>query len=189
MNLFTRSGFAIVAGLTFSLTYVGCSNTTTTASDTARRSGYADRATPTNNLSAADQDFANKAAQGGMAEVELGKLARDRGATTHVKDYGKMLVDDHTRMNNELKDVASKENITLPTSVSSEQRQTIDRFAKLSGHQFDREFLKDSVKDHRDDIKEFEKEASNGQDPALKSFASNSLPALKKHLSMAERTR
>jgi putative membrane protein len=70
-----------------------------------------------------------------------------------VKNYGKMLVDDHTRMNNELKDIASRENITLPTAVNSEQRETIDRFAKLSGPHFDREFLKDSAKDHRDDIK------------------------------------
>jgi hypothetical protein len=74
-----------------------------------------------------------------------------------------MLVDDHTGMNNELKGIVSCENITPPTSVSSEQRQTIDRFAKLSGHQFDRKFLKDSAKDHRDDIREFEKEAANGQ--------------------------
>src|SRR5262249_27505273 len=138
--------------------------------------------------SAADREFANKAAQGGMTEVELGKLAEDRGATAHVKNYGKMLVEDHTRLNNELKHIASRENITLPTAVSSEQRQTIDRFARLSS-QFDREFLKDSANDHREDIKEFEKEAANGQDPALKSFASNSLPTLRKHLSMAERTR
>ena len=115
MKLFTKSGFAVLAGLTFSLTYVGCTNTNTTASDKIDRNGYADRAS--SNLSAADQDFATKAAQGGMAEVELGKLARDRGATAHVKNYGKMLGDDHTRMNNELKDIASWENITLPTAV------------------------------------------------------------------------
>ena len=180
----SKSGFAVLAGLTFSLTYVGCTNTNTTASDKIDRNGYADRAS--SNLSAADQNFATKAAQGGMAEVELGKLARERGATAHVKNYGKMLVDDHTRMNNELKDIASRENITLPTAVSSEQKETIDRFAKLSGSNFDREFLKDSAKDHRDDIKEFEKEAANGQDPAIKNFASNSLPTLRNHLRMAE---
>src|SRR5579859_6551988 len=108
-----HSGFAVLAGLAFSFAYVGCSNTTT------GRSGFADR--PASTVSAADQEFATKAAQGGMAEVELGKLAQERGATKHVKDYGKMLSEDHTRLNNEFKDVASKENISLPSAVSSEQ--------------------------------------------------------------------
>jgi putative membrane protein len=185
MKLSAKSGFAVLAGLAFSFAYVGCSSTSTTASDSANRSGAADRAT--SNLSAADQDFATKAAQGGMAEVELGKLAQERGASAHVKEYGKMLVDDHTRLNNELKDIASKENITLPTDISPEQRRNIDRLAKLSGSQFDREFLKDSAKDHREDIAEFEKEAKNGQNQALKNFASTSLPTLREHLKMAEK--
>jgi putative membrane protein len=122
-----------------------------------------------------------------MAEVELGKLAQERGSSDHVKEYGKMLVDDHARMNNELKDIASKENIVLPSGVSSEQRQNIDRLAKLSGAQFDREFLTDSAKDHREDIAEFEKESNSGQDQALRDFASKSLPTLRKHLEMAEK--
>jgi len=185
MKLYTRSSFAVLAGLAFSLSYVGCTNTTTTASGPNDRTGYADRGP--SNLSAADRDFANKAAQGGMAEVELGKLAQKRGSTAHVKDYGKMLVGDHTRLNNEFKDIASRENITLPSDVSPEQRQTIDMLAKLSGAQFDRAFLSDSVKDHRADIKEFEKEAANGQDVAVKNFASNSLDTLRTHLKMAEK--
>jgi putative membrane protein len=140
-------------------------------------------------VSAADQDFGIKAAQGGMAEVELGKLAQERGSSDRVKEYGKMLVDDHARMNNELKDIASKENIVLPSGVSSEQRQNIDRLAKLSGAQFDREFLTDSAKDHREDIAEFEKESNSGQDQASRDFASKSLPTLRKHLEMAEKRR
>jgi putative membrane protein len=120
MNLFAKSGFAVLVGLAFSLTYVGCTKPSSTASESADRPGYAYRSTST--VSADDKDFAIKAAQGGMAEVELGKLAQERGAIAHVKDYGKMLVDDHTR-----------ENITLPTAVNPGQRRNIDRFAKLSG--------------------------------------------------------
>jgi putative membrane protein len=131
MNLFAKSGFAVLVGLAFSLTYVGCTKPSSTASESADRPGYADRSTST--VSADDKDFAIKAAQGGMAEVELGKLAQERGAIAHVKDYGKMLVDDHTRLNNDLKDIAAKENITLPTAVNPGQRRNIDRFAKLSG--------------------------------------------------------
>jgi putative membrane protein len=187
MKLLTNSGLAVLAGLAFSFTYVGCTKTSATASESADRPGYTDRSTST--VSAADQDFAIKAAQGGMAEVELGKLAQERGSSDHVKEYGKMLVDDHARMNNELKDIASKENIVLPSGVSSEQRQNIDRLAKLSGAQFDREFLTDSAKDHREDIAEFEKESNSGQDQALRDFASKSLPTLRKHLEMAEKRR
>jgi putative membrane protein len=184
MKLSTNSGLAVLAGLAF-FTYVGCSKTSTTASESADRPGYADRSAST--LSADDKDFAVKATQGGMAEVELGKLAQERGASAHVKDYGKMLVDDHTRLNNDLKDIAAKENITLPTAVNPGQRRNIDRLAKLSGAQFDSEFLDDSAKDHREDIAEFEKEANSGQDQALKNFASTSLPTLRTHLEMAEK--
>src|SRR5215469_16800771 len=102
MKLFTTSGLAILAGLAFSLTYVACSNDNRTPmavdrTGSADRPGYADRSTST--VSANDQDFAVKAAQGNLVEVELGKLAQNNGASAHVKDYGKMLVDDHTRLN------------------------------------------------------------------------------------------
>jgi Predicted outer membrane protein len=186
MKLSTKSGFSILAGLAFSIAYIGCTGASRErAADQAPNSaGYADRST--SSVSAADQEFAKKAAQGGMAEVELGRLAQRQGTSAHVKDFGKMLVEDHTKANNDLKDVAAKENITLPTDVSSEQRQNIDRLSKYSGAKFDREFLKDSVTDHREDISEFEKEANNGHDQALKSFASDKLPTLRKHLQMAE---
>jgi putative membrane protein len=89
-------------------------------------------------------------------------------------------------MNNDLKDIAGKENITLPTDISADQRRTIDRLSKLSGTQFDREFAKESVKDHRADIDEFRKEATSGDDQALKNFASSNIPTLQDHLNMAE---
>jgi putative membrane protein len=137
-------------------------------------------------LSAQDRDFAMKAAQGGMTEVEMGNLAQQRGASEQMKEYGRKLVQDHTRMNNDLKDIAGKENITLPTDISADQRRTIDRLSKLSGTQFDREFAKESVKDHRADIDEFRKEATSGDDQSLKNFASSNIPTLQDHLNMAE---
>jgi len=149
----------------------------------ANPAGYADRGTT---LSAADREFASKAAQGGMAEVQMGNLAQQKGSTDGVKDYGRKLVQDHTRMNNDLKDIATRENITLPAETSSEHRQNIDTLSKLSGANFDREFLRMAVDDHRKDIPEFEKEAESGQDAALKNFAASNLPTLRDHLSMAE---
>ena len=103
-----------------------------------------------------------------------------------MKDFGRKLVQDHTKLGNDLKDVASRENITLPTEMSAEQRKTIDKLSKLSGAQFDREFAKESVEDHEKDISEFDKEANSGENPSLRNFATSSVPILRDHLSMAQ---
>jgi putative membrane protein len=161
-------------------------------SDQRRNPGSADRGTAADRstnpavLSSTDRDFAVKAAQGGMAEVELGNLAQQSGFSVQIKNFGKKLVDDHTRTNNELKDIAAKQGIALPADVGAKQRQTIDKLSKLSGAQFDREFWSESVKDHREDISEFRKEVEKGENQALKDFASRSIPTLEDHLRMAE---
>src|SRR5262249_46601177 len=139
MKLLSKSSFAIATGLMF-LASVGCSNTgnnrasnaPTTPSGEPAAPGAADRTaadraaeTPPN-LTAADRDFAMKAAQGGMAEVEMGKLAQQRGSSAAVKDLGKKLVDDHTKANNDLNDIAAREGIILPTEVDSRHRKTMD---------------------------------------------------------------
>ena len=179
---------ALLGGISFGLFTAACSRTSSTdtaANPTANPTTptYADRpATP----SSMDKDFASKAAQGGLAEVEMGKLARRLGATQQVRDFGDKLVSDHTALNNQLKDIAARENLSLPADVSSSQRSTIDKLAKLSGLRFDSEFKKVAVDDHKDDIKEFQKEADSGTDLALKDFASSAGPKLQDHLSSAE---
>jgi putative membrane protein len=151
------------------------------------RGSAADRARlPASTVSDADREFATKAARGGMTEVELGKLAQEKGSAKHTKDYGRMLVDDHSRMNSELKSVASRSNITLPADMGEEHRKTYDRLAKLSGAAFDREFFQEEISIHRKDIDEFQKEASSGSDMPLKDFASRSIPTLQEHLRLAE---
>jgi len=121
-----------------------------------------------------------------MAEVALGNLAQQQGSSAKVKDYGKKLANDHTKANNELMQIASREGITLPSSMDDKQQKTVDRFSKLTGARFDREFLKDSVKDHEEDIAEFQKEASQGSDPALRDFASSHVSTLQDHLDTAQ---
>jgi putative membrane protein len=186
MKASMKSSFAVAVGLVF-LATVGCSNTSNQSSNpaSADRTTAADRSAAVN-MSSADKDFAVKAAQGGMAEVELGNLAQQKGASSKVKDYGKRLVDDHTKANNDLRDVAAREGISLPSDIDSSQRRTVDKLSKLSGAQFDREFLKQAVNDHKEDIDEFQKEAEKGTNPAVKEFASKYLPVLQDHLNMAE---
>jgi putative membrane protein len=129
-----------------------------------------------------DATFYKKAAEGGMAEVELGKLAQDKSSTASVKEFGAMMVSDHSAANEKLKAVAAKKSIKLPTSPSVEQQATKAKLEVLSGSAFDKSYIKGMVEDHEEDIKEFQTEAASGQDPDAKAFAAATLPTLRTHL-------
>jgi putative membrane protein len=129
-----------------------------------------------------DHAFATKAAEGGMAEVKLGQLAVDKASSDDVKKFGQMMVDDHSKANDQLKEIAGKKNITLPASLNARDQATYDRLSKLSGEAFDRAYMKDMVSDHQKDVKEFKRAASTASDADLKQFASSTLPTLEKHL-------
>ena len=131
----------------------------------------------------ADTHFMMKAAQGGMAEVKMGQLAADKASSPDVKAFGQHMVDDHTKANDQLKSVAQAEGVTLPTDVGPKEQATYDKLSKLSGAEFDKQYVKDMVMDHQEDVKEFRKEASTGKDEKVKSFASQTLPVLEEHLS------
>ena len=133
-----------------------------------------------------DKKFANEAAIGGMTEVELGKLAVQKASSDAVKQFGQRMIDDHTKANDQLKEIASKEGIDLPQSLDSKQQSHVDKLAKLSGPAFDKAYMKDMVKDHEKDVNEFKNEAQNGADPNIKQFASSTLPTLEQHLSAAK---
>jgi len=137
-------------------------------------------------LAAGDQKFLRMAAQGGMAEVKLGQLAVEKAASPDVKSFGQRMVDDHGKANERLKALASAKGVTLPTGMSPEQKAMDDKLAKLSGADFDREYMKGMLADHKKDVAEFEKESSRAKDAEVKTFASTTLPTLKEHLKMAE---
>jgi putative membrane protein len=132
-----------------------------------------------------DAHFAKEAAQGGMAEVQLGQLAQEKGSNDTVKSFGKRMVDEHSKAGDKLKEVASRESITLPTDISAKDQATYDRLAKLNGA-FDRAYARDMVKDHERDVAAFQKEANAGKDDSLKSFAAETLPTLQEHLKQAK---
>ena len=139
-------------------------------------------------MKSADVKFATKAAQGGMAEVQLGQLAAQKASNPDVKAFGQKMVDDHTKANDQLKSVAAQENITLPTTVDPKDQALYSKLQNLSGADFDKSYMKAMVKDHQEDVKEFQKEADKGKDPQIKNFASQTLPILQQHLSMAQST-
>jgi putative membrane protein len=138
------------------------------------------------NLSLSDKKFVRDAAQGGMAEVELGKLATEKASSDDVKKFGQRMVDDHTKAADQLKQVASSEGIQLPQGLSAKDKLTEERLSKLSGEQFDKAYMADMVKDHTQDVTEFQHESHSGKDAAVKNFASQTLPTLEDHLKQAK---
>ena len=102
-----------------------------------------------------------------------------------MRNFGMQMVQDHTKANTELKAVATRKNITVSSEMSSSQKSTIEKLSKLSGAEFDKEYMSNMVKDHEADVKEFQTQANKGNDPEVKAFAAKTLPTLQKHLQMA----
>jgi putative membrane protein len=136
----------------------------------------------------AEQDaaFAVEAANGGLLEVQLGTLAVTKASSPGVKQFGQMMVEDHTEANNELKALAQKKNITLPTVMGNKHQRKYDNFVEKTGSDFDKAYMEVMVEDHKEDINQFEKQAKEGNDPELKAWASAKLPTLQQHLRGAE---
>jgi putative membrane protein len=129
-----------------------------------------------------DSTFYKHAAEGGIAEVELGNLAQQKSTNPSVKDYGAMMVKDHSAANEKFKGIAASKNISLPTSPSVGQMATKAKLEILSGEAFDKSYIKGMIKDHKEDIALFKKEAATGKDPDAKAFAAATLPTLQAHL-------
>jgi putative membrane protein len=137
-------------------------------------------------LSHSDAAFLKDASEGGMDEVKLGELAQQNGASESVKKFGRRMVADHTKMNNELQALAARKNLTLPTDISLVQHASYKLLSTKNGEAFDKSYISSMVKDHQDDIAAFQKEANNGGDVDVKALASKALPTLQEHLQMAQ---
>ncbi len=137
-------------------------------------------------ISPQDQKFLKEAAAGGMEEVKLGQLAVQKAANTDVKSFGQRMVDDHSKANDRLKQLAAQKGVALSSALPPDMKNDIDRLTKLSGAAFDKMYMSMMVKDHKKDVSEFEKETSKADDANVKSFAQQTLPTLREHLQMAE---
>lgn len=137
-------------------------------------------------MAASDDGFVKKAAKGGMAEVELSQLAIEKASNSEVKQFAQHIVDDHQKANTELHQLAQTKGIEMPDEIGAQHKQTKKRLSKLEGTEFDKAYMKAMVKDHKDDIKEFEKQAKSGKDAELKQWAAKTVPVLQKHMQMAQ---
>ncbi|MCD2423254.1 DUF4142 domain-containing protein [Niabella pedocola] len=129
-----------------------------------------------------DAKFAVDAANGGMAEVQLGEMAQSKGTDPGVKEFGKMMVDDHSKANDELKMIAAGKNITLPAAPGDDMQKVAKDLSSKSGADFDKAYIKQMVDDHEKTIKLFEDAEKDVQDSDLKAFVIKTLPVLRTHL-------
>ncbi|GAB2537609.1 DUF4142 domain-containing protein [Spirosoma aerophilum] len=167
------------------LSFQACSEKKKESSDSVENAEDANEAKEDAGTGATEEsnEFAVKAATGGMMEVELGRLAQEKAQSKDVKDFGAMMVSDHSKANEELKSIAATQNITLPTTLGEDEQKHVNDLAKLSGAEFDKKYVSLMVDDHKEDIDLFKKAAEDDKtNPAVKSFASKTLPTLQKHM-------
>jgi putative membrane protein len=181
--IYTASIAALAYGLSQGAFAAG--NTTPSAQSSAPQPKATEPAT---NLSHGDRKFLENAAQGGMVEVQLGKLAEQKASSEQVKQFGKRMAADHQKANDELKKIAANRGFNLPVEMSGSARREYDKMQGKSGADFDREYMKEMVSDHKKDLKEFQSEAKSSKDADLKNFATSTLPTLQQHLDLAQQT-
>jgi putative membrane protein len=133
-------------------------------------------------VSTADQGFILAAAQGGMTEVKLGELAAQKGTRDDVKEFGKMMVKDHTTINDDLKALAAQKGVTLPDSLDAKHQGMVDKMAALTSSEFDDAYIAAMIKAHQQDAKAFKAESAATQDADIKSFVDKSIPVVEAHL-------
>ena len=137
-----------------------------------------------NSLSSKDRTFVMQAGQLSMMEVELGRLAVQRGSSPAVKQYGQEMVEEHTRANQELMQLVMQKQVEMPTEMSTQNTAMIDQLSGLSGSSFDTAYKQAMIDSHNQAIALFQAQSQQGQDPQLKAWATQKLPNLQAHLEM-----
>ena len=134
----------------------------------------------------ADQPFVTKLAGVGMAEVELGTLAKDKASSREVKAFAQRMIDEHTKAGNELKAVADRKHLTWPAALPADAIALKDRLSKLSGAAFDRAYIDAMVDGHRAALTDVRAEAQSGADPDVKAWAAKASSTVQAHLTHAQ---
>lgn len=164
-----------LAVTTLGVSAFGCHKDERPTTTTSESAGLADE----------DRKFVTKAAQGGMLEVALGRHVEQNAESPDVRNFGQRMVTDHSRAEEELRNLAQAKGVTVPTQLDSDHRATYDKLAKLQGAKLDKEYSDDMVDDHEEDVKEFERASRDLKDPELRAWAAKTLPTLQSHLATA----
>ena len=163
----------------------GGPNSVSTARDIPSATGRHEQSAKSD-LSHSDREFIKNAAKGGMAEVELAKIAQERASSPEVKQFAQKMEHDHSQANEKLRSLAQAKGVTLPSGPKASENHEASKLMKLQGEKFDRAYMDHMVKDHQKDVKEFKKEAQKAKDPDVRNFAQEIAPKLEHHLQMAQ---
>jgi putative membrane protein len=136
----------------------------------------------------ADSEFIHKAASGGLLEVRLGQLAQQKAQSPAVKQFGRRMVTDHSKANMQLSAIAKQGGVNLPAKLDPKHQREVDQLSAKSGKDFDKAYMSLMVKDHVEDVQEFQREATSGTAPRVRDFAAQTLPTLQEHLALAKQT-
>ena len=139
-----------------------------------------------NQTSPMDRMFVSKAMQGSIAEVQLAQLTLQKSSNDQVKQFAQRMIDDHTKLNEQMKPVAQQLGVKAPDQISKGDRKTIAKLQGLSGSAYDQAYIRDMVKDHKQDLSQFQTEASSGQDQTVKDAANQGSKVIVQHLQMAQ---
>ena len=145
-------------------------------------------------LSAHDLKFVTEAAQGGMTEVKASQVAIGKTTSPQIKEFAQKMIDDHGKVNDQLKSLAEGKGVTVPTDLDSSHQSSVDELANSSGPDFDKAYVKMMVKDHKDAVELFQHYSGAvksmfhkpADDADLRDFATKTLPTLQEHLSMVQ---
>lgn len=151
---------------------------------TLQSRSFADDKATGGELSKGDLSFLTEAAAGGVMEAKAGQLAAEKATDPDVKAFGQKMVEDHGKANDELMAFAKGKGVTMPADLETKHQKMIDKLSSLSGADFDKQYVKQMVDDHKDDVKAFKKFAERGDDHALKGWAAKTLPVLEQHMAM-----
>jgi putative membrane protein len=137
-------------------------------------------------ISADDKHFMKDAMEGDMAEIQLAKLAQQKASSDQVKQFAQRMIDDHTKLDAQMKPMAQQFGVEAPADLSSKHKSVQSKLQGLSGNQFDQEYIKAMVNDHREDDQAFLREQTTAKDPTLKSAVTQAEPIIADHLRMAQ---
>jgi putative membrane protein len=152
-------------------------STTTTTTDTAAQAGE---------IAEADQKFVEKAAQASIAEIDLGELAQEKAQSDEVKQFAQRMVQDHGKANEQLEEIAKNKGAVIPTEAGEDHSKIRAELGELEGEEFDQRYMAAMAEEHQKAVDLFQSQAEQGEDEELKSFAEQTLPTIKEHLSMAQ---
>lgn len=138
-----------------------------------------------NNAKEEDAEFMVNAAEISLEEIQLGQLAQTRGSASHVKDLGKMMVTEHQKAFAELQVLASAKQITIPTTLTDDGKETYNNLMNTKASNFDKEYADMMVNGHKDAISAFEEASTDAKDPDIRNWALSTLPSLRQHLDMS----